>query len=127
MPKIFSAEEVNAHNTKSDAWFCIEGKIYNVTNFIDQHPGGEEVILEQVGSDASEAFIDVGHSEDAKRILEGLYIGELAPGVSSQRMVLILRIANELNPPFRKLWRDPLHLLSVRLQLRRTIQGKIRN
>lgn len=31
-----------------------------------QHPGGEEVLIEQAGRDATEAFEDVGHSTDAR-------------------------------------------------------------
>lgn len=42
-----------------------------------QHPGGEEVLLEQAGSDATESFEDVGHSTDAREMLEQYYVGEL--------------------------------------------------
>lgn len=42
-----------------------------------QHPGGEEVLLEQAGSDATESFEDVGHSTDAREMLNQFYIGEL--------------------------------------------------
>ncbi|KAK9711384.1 hypothetical protein K7432_007881 [Basidiobolus ranarum] len=80
MNKIISAEELSAHNSRSDLWFSIEGKIYDVTSFVDEHPGGEEVILEQGGLDATEAFIDVGHSDDARKILKDLYIGDLKEG-----------------------------------------------
>lgn len=42
-----------------------------------QHPGGEEVLLEQAGADATESFEDVGHSTDAREMLEQYLIGEL--------------------------------------------------
>ena len=42
-----------------------------------QHPGGEEVLLEQAGTDATESFEDVGHSTDAREMLEQYFIGEL--------------------------------------------------
>ncbi len=42
-----------------------------------QHPGGEEVLLEQAGADATESFEDVGHSTDAREMLEQYYVGEL--------------------------------------------------
>ncbi|NXM76382.1 CYB5B protein, partial [Serilophus lunatus] len=45
-----------------------------------QHPGGEEVLLEQAGRDATESFEDVGHSTDAREMLKQYYIGELHPG-----------------------------------------------
>jgi len=42
-----------------------------------QHPGGEEVLLEQGGADATESFEDVGHSTDAREMLQQYYVGEL--------------------------------------------------
>ncbi|KAI4831079.1 hypothetical protein KUCAC02_002680, partial [Chaenocephalus aceratus] len=41
------------------------------------HPGGEEVLIEQAGSDATESFEDVGHSTDAREMLMQYYVGEL--------------------------------------------------
>uniref|UniRef100_A0A8D2NJM6 Cytochrome b5 type B n=1 Tax=Zosterops lateralis melanops TaxID=1220523 RepID=A0A8D2NJM6_ZOSLA len=43
------------------------------------HPGGEEVLLEQAGKDATESFEDVGHSTDAREMLKQYYIGEVHP------------------------------------------------
>lgn len=42
-----------------------------------QHPGGEEVLIEQAGKDATEEFEDVGHSSDAREIMQKYKIGEL--------------------------------------------------
>lgn len=39
--------------------------------------GGEEVLLDVGGQDATEAFEDVGHSDEAREILEGLLVGDL--------------------------------------------------
>ena len=39
--------------------------------------GGEEVLLDVAGQDATEAFEDVGHSDEAREILEGLLVGNL--------------------------------------------------
>lgn len=44
-----------------------------------QHPGGEEVLREQAGGDATESFEDVGHSSDAREISKTMMIGELHP------------------------------------------------
>lgn len=43
---------------------------YDISEFLDQHPGGEEVVLETAGTDASGAFDDVGHSSDARDMLK---------------------------------------------------------
>ena len=42
-----------------------------------KHPGGEEVLYEQAGKDATESFEDVGHSTDARELIKGYLIGRL--------------------------------------------------
>ncbi|VDM84012.1 unnamed protein product [Strongylus vulgaris] len=42
-----------------------------------RHPGGCEVLLEQAGGDATEAFEDVGHSTDARQMREEYFVGDL--------------------------------------------------
>ncbi|KAF9171652.1 hypothetical protein BGX21_007138, partial [Mortierella sp. AD011] len=74
--KSFTQAELSQHNTKSDLYVAIHGKVYDVTGFIDEHPGGEEVLIDEAGRDATESFEDVGHSEEAREILSKLYIGE---------------------------------------------------
>lgn len=44
-----------------------------------QHPGGEEVLREQGGGNATESFEDVGHSTDAQGMAGDMVIGELHP------------------------------------------------
>lgn len=41
------------------------------------HSGGEEVLLDVGGQDSTEAFEDVGHSDEAREILDGLLVGKL--------------------------------------------------
>lgn len=79
--KSYTFEEISKHNTHDDLWIVYNGKVYDVGQYIDEHPGGEEVILDCGGQDATEAFDDIGHSEDAHEILEGLLIGTLEGGV----------------------------------------------
>lgn len=69
--------DVSSHSSKKDLYLVIHDKIYNASSFIDEHPGGEEVLLDVGGQDATEAFEDVGHSDEAREILEGLLIGKL--------------------------------------------------
>lgn len=44
----FSLEEVAKHNQKNDCWLVLEGKVYNVTEFVGIHPG-QDAILEGCG------------------------------------------------------------------------------
>ncbi|XP_013784659.1 cytochrome b5-like [Limulus polyphemus] len=75
--KILTLEEIAKHNDKKSTWVLIHYNIYDVSKFIEEHPGGEEVLLEQAGKDASEAFEDVGHSTDARELMKQFKIGEL--------------------------------------------------
>ncbi|XP_063045078.1 cytochrome b5 [Engraulis encrasicolus] len=75
--KYYTLEEIQAHNLSKDTWLIIHDKVYDITSFLEEHPGGEEVLLEQAGADASESFEDVGHSTDAREMLEQYYVGEL--------------------------------------------------
>ncbi|NXF23479.1 CYB5B protein, partial [Rhodinocichla rosea] len=72
-------EEVAKRNSSHEAWLVIHGRVYDVTRFLEEHPGGEEVLLEQAGRDATESFEDVGHSTDAREMLKQYYIGEVHP------------------------------------------------
>jgi len=76
--KTFRASEVAAHKDKSNPWLIIHDQVYDVSKFLDEHPGGEEVLLEQAGKDATENFEDVGHSSDARDLMKQYLIGELA-------------------------------------------------
>ncbi|XP_069757396.1 cytochrome b5 type B [Narcine bancroftii] len=73
----FSLEEVKTHNRSKSMWLVIHDKVFDVTKFLEEHPGGEEVLFEQAGGDATESFEDVGHSSDARELLKQYFIGEL--------------------------------------------------
>jgi len=75
--KKFSLKEVENHTDKKSCWIVIHDKVYDVTKFLEEHPGGEEVLLEQAAKDATENFEDVGHSTDARTMMKDYLIGEL--------------------------------------------------
>uniref|UniRef100_A0A452U8U7 Cytochrome b5 n=1 Tax=Ursus maritimus TaxID=29073 RepID=A0A452U8U7_URSMA len=55
------------------------GLVYDLTKFLEGHPGGEEVLREQAGGDATESFEDVGHCTDARELSKNYIIEELHP------------------------------------------------
>lgn len=73
-----SYEEVAAHNTKDDCWVIIHGKAYDVTDFLQEHPGGLAIILKYAGKDATKAF-DPIHPGDTltKYLKKDLHKGEV--------------------------------------------------
>ena len=70
------------HNTKEGCWLAIDGKVYDVSSFVSSHPGGD-ALLEGCGKDATELYetrpmgSGTPHSERARDMLEGYYIGGL--------------------------------------------------
>ncbi|XP_023911154.1 cytochrome b5 [Quercus suber] len=77
LSKLYSMQEASEHNTKDDCWVVIDGKVYDVTTYLDEHPGGDDVVLAATGKDATEEFEDAGHSKSAKELMETFCIGEL--------------------------------------------------
>jgi len=53
---VLSAEQVAQHDKADDCWVILGGKVYDVTNFLDDHPGGKKAILVYAGRDATEEF-----------------------------------------------------------------------
>lgn len=81
MPAMFTSDAISAHNSEDDCWLLISSKVYDVTQFISQHPGGKERIIPNCGQDATQAFKDqdgkAGHSATAQETLKQYYIGDL--------------------------------------------------
>ena len=72
--KKFSMSEVKKHNKDDDAWIVLFGNVYDITDWIKIHPGGD-VIKYGIGKDATEMFLGVGHQEDAMHFLNNYKIG----------------------------------------------------
>tara|TARA_Y100000992_G_scaffold223339_1_gene155295 strand:- start:2414 stop:3907 length:1494 start_codon:yes stop_codon:yes gene_type:complete len=68
-----SINEVNKHNKRDDAWISIDNKVYNITSFIDKHPGGD-VILKGIGKNSTELFNNVGHPDYVKKTILPKYL-----------------------------------------------------
>ncbi|CAN0141594.1 unnamed protein product [Discosporangium mesarthrocarpum] len=76
--------EISSHKTKESLWIIIKDmsdgdmpKVYNVTDYLDDHPGGVEVMVEVGGTDATNMFEDIGHSKDARMEMKKYEIGTL--------------------------------------------------
>ena len=68
--------------SKKNDWILIHGKVYDISKFKQEHPGGEEILLEFQGKDAGNDYDDIMHSSDAGRTLTRLYVGEYLENTS---------------------------------------------
>ncbi|OIW01226.1 hypothetical protein TanjilG_08067 [Lupinus angustifolius] len=53
--KSFSKSEVSLHHKRTDCWIIIKNKVYDVTPYVEEHPGGD-AILAHAGDDSTEGF-----------------------------------------------------------------------
>src|SRR4051794_17511385 len=77
----FTLAEVEAHNSSKSCYVTLGRNVYDVTDFIDAHPGGGELVLEYAGKDIKDILKDEAsheHSEAAYEVLEDSHVGFLA-------------------------------------------------
>jgi len=74
----FSRTQVLEHNKKDDCWIIIRNNVFDLTDFISEHPGGSEILLARAGEDATSYFITKhGKNPGILRQLEKYKIGEV--------------------------------------------------
>ena len=83
--KVFTLEEISKHNTLTDCWIIINDSLYDVTSYIDRHPGGSDKIIKYAGNDATAEFNSI-HSQYAKSILKAFIVGKLKETNTDSRL-----------------------------------------
>lgn len=77
--KTYTTVDVAAHKDDSSCWTIIDGSVYDLTQWVSQHPGGEQAILSICGVDGSAAFHGQhGNNPRQENILATFKIGTLA-------------------------------------------------
>eukprot|EP01087_Luapelamoeba_hula_P000145 TRINITY_DN10089_c0_g2_i1.p1 TRINITY_DN10089_c0_g2~~TRINITY_DN10089_c0_g2_i1.p1 ORF type:complete len:458 (-),score=57.87 TRINITY_DN10089_c0_g2_i1:81-1454(-) len=72
----FTWDELRKHNTAEDAYLAVRGKVYDVTGWMDKHPGGREVLTLNAGRDATQLF-EAYHPLTVTAVLSKYEIGTL--------------------------------------------------
>ncbi|ETS81703.1 hypothetical protein PFICI_06705 [Pestalotiopsis fici W106-1] len=54
-----SLDELRKHDRKEDCWIAVHSKVWDFTEFVDEHPGGSEILLQCAGTDATRQFDEV--------------------------------------------------------------------
>jgi cytochrome b involved in lipid metabolism len=76
--KTFTVAEVSVHNTPADCYTSVNGKVYDLTAWINKHPGGDKAILKLCGIDGTAAFEKQhGSNKKANDVLNGFEVGNL--------------------------------------------------
>ncbi|XP_058100199.1 delta(8)-fatty-acid desaturase-like [Magnolia sinica] len=72
--KYISTEELRKHDKPDDVWISIQGKVYDVTAWVKDHPGGELPLINLAGQDVTDAFVAY-HPGTAWKYLDRFFIG----------------------------------------------------
>jgi cytochrome b involved in lipid metabolism len=77
MSQQISAKDVATHKTVEDGlWIIIDNEVYDVTKFIDEHPGGPKILKRVGGKDASKQFWKVCLCISLSSLLSPLSVSE---------------------------------------------------
>ncbi|XP_058080911.1 cytochrome b5 [Magnolia sinica] len=116
--KLFSLKEASEHNSKEDCWVIVSGKVYDVTNYLDEHPGGDDVLINAAGKDATDEFEDAGHSKSARELMQDYCIGEVDPTPIIPELEIISKdqptnIAHVLMDKTLQYWVFPVAIVAI--------------
>ncbi|XP_020285795.1 cytochrome b5 reductase 4 isoform X2 [Pseudomyrmex gracilis] len=78
VPRIVTLSELANHNKQTDAWIAIRGIVFNVTRYMDFHPGGVDELMKGVGKDATKLFENVHAWVNYQSILQKCVVGRLS-------------------------------------------------
>ena len=72
--KLYTRKEVSESEKKL---IIIDCNVYDITDYINEHPGGEEILYEVIGLDCTLEFNNSGHSTEAYKLLENFIVGKI--------------------------------------------------
>jgi len=79
-----SVAEIKTHDNKSDCWSIVNGNVYNLTSYVQNHPGGAAVIANICGKDGTKAFTNQ-HNTQGKpnNVLSSFLLGPLGASITA--------------------------------------------
>lgn len=75
--RTISNEELLKHDNRKSCWIAVHGVVMDITPFLNEHPGGPDVVVAVSGRDCTQEFEDVGHTDSARRLGDKYIIGTL--------------------------------------------------
>ncbi|ORE12085.1 Inositolphosphorylceramide-B hydroxylase [Rhizopus microsporus var. microsporus] len=89
MSKLFTQQEVAKHNSSKSLWVVFNDRVYDITEFAKDHPGGDDFLLQFAGKDITEVMSDKDyheHSEASFEILQDYMIGRMDNKACTRRL-----------------------------------------
>lgn len=85
---VYTWDEFQEQIKEGKEWILIEGVLYNVSNFVNEHPGGPRYIKASIGKDATTSFNGAvyDHSNGARNLMSTLRVGVLRGGMEVESM-----------------------------------------
>jgi len=78
MSKTIPVSEVASHSTvEKGLYIIIDGSVYDMTSFVDEHPGGAKILKRVGGKDASKQFWKYHNESVLKKYSSRLKIGQV--------------------------------------------------
>jgi len=77
MSKSFTAAEVAKHKTEDSLYIIVDNSVYDVTQFLNEHPGGPKILKRVAGKDASKQFWKYHNEGVLKKYSAKLKVGEI--------------------------------------------------
>lgn len=78
VPRVVTLTELANHNKQNDAWIAIRGIVFNVTRYMDFHPGGIDELMKGAGKDATKLFDNVHAWVNYQSLLQKCVVGRLS-------------------------------------------------
>lgn len=73
-------EELGKHNKEDDCWTLLRGKVYNITSYIEFHPGGIPELMRAAGKDGTQLFDEIHKWVNIESMLAKCFIGPIDAG-----------------------------------------------
>jgi cytochrome b involved in lipid metabolism len=86
--RCISTEELSKHDNHKNCWIALHGIVFDITPFLNEHPGGPDVIVSVSGKDCTAEFEDVGHTDSARRMGDKYIIGKHEGGEDNDELRL---------------------------------------
>ena len=73
----YSKSQIQKHTTETDCWLRVDYKVYNVYEFLKQHPEHINIILPKAGTDVSKDYMF--YTKKMKQVWKQYWIGYINP------------------------------------------------